>query len=496
MKIIKNFKILVLGLISLSALNACTDNFEEINQNPNGPEEVPPVLLLPAIQEQTADLMLSTFHGGDMGEAWVQHWGKVQYNEEERYNVRPGSINNVWNLLYARPLTDTEIMYRSARENENQALMGISLVWRSYVYSMLTDLYGDIPYTQALQATDGIISPEYDRQENIYPALIDSLQKADQYLANGGSIDGSRDLVYGGDVTNWRKFANSLRFRLIMRGSGTGAGGQKLSQSYLDQLQQIVNSGMHFTSNADNAELNYLGENPNANPVWNTVVFSTRSEWKVNQTLVQKLEELSDPRLEVYAQPNADGDYRGVAPGILNPTTNGFDVANTSAIGAYFLQPTTPAVFMSNAQLKLLMAEAAARGLISGGHGAAEEFYNEGIAASFQTYHGQSFDGVTHSLDVDSYLANVAYNSSTALQQIGEQEWIALYGQGFEAWTEYRRTGYPMLSPAIDPLGITEIPSRYPYPTDEQTLNSANYKAAASAMGSDKMTTPVWWMAR
>lgn len=497
MNIKNNLKTFMLGVVSLSVISSCTDEFEEINTNPNGPVEVAPALLLPGIQEYTADRLYSTFVDGDMGSTWIQHWGKVQYNDEERYDVRPGIIDAVWNGFYANSLTDTEIMYDGAKEEGNQALMGVALIMRSYVYSMLTDMYGDIPYTQALKADEGIISPAYDAQSTIYPALIDSLAKADQYIASGeGSLEASRDLMYSGTLEQWRKFANSLRFRLIMRAS------DDLDASYTAQLQDIVDSGVHFTSNADNAQLPYRETNPNANPVWNTIIFTTRSEWKVNQTIVETMKSLDDPRLEVYAQPNDGGEYRGVAPGIMNPTQNGFTFTNVSAIGWYFLQPDAPAVFMSFSELNFLVAEAAKRGLISGGDAVAEQFYNAGIKASFDRFDGTTVtdfnaeEEVTYSISYEDYIDNtdVAYNSSTALQQIGVQNWIALFGQGVEAWTEWRRTGYPVLSPANDPIRITEIPSRYPYPSDEQTLNNANYTEAANAMGGDEMTTPVWWM--
>lgn len=490
MKFHKNIKRYVPVIAITAALvSACTGDFEEINTNPNGPVVIPSYLHLPSIMEATSDLTYSTFNGGDMGATWVQHWGKVQYNDEERYSPRVTSINDWWDLLYARPLADARKMKEFARSEGNSQVVGVALIWESYIFSLLTDTFGDIPFTEALQAEKGITLPKYDRQQDIYPALVDSLESAATYLAGSGSIGATQDIMYGGNAGNWLKFANSLRVRLLMRMSA------KVDVSA--ELQSVVNGGNLFSSNADNAQLPYRGQNPNANPIWNTIVFSTRLEWRINETLVTVMEGLNDPRLEVYAQPNDGGIIRGAAPGLEEPTTNGYDYANTSMLGEYFLRPNTPAVYMDYAELNFLLAEAAKKGFISGGDATAEEYYNAGIVASFDTYNGTEIDGSTIIISPTSYLASsgVAYNPGNALVQINTQKWIALYTQGIEAWTEWRRTKLPVLSPAINPIGITEIPSRYYYPSKEQSLNATNYNAAVAAMGApDELTTKVWWM--
>lgn len=489
MKFLNIKKFAIGSLMTTVLVTACTSDFEEINQNPNGPVTIPSYLHLPSMIEATADLTYSTFNGGDMGSTWVQHWGKVQYNDEERYAPRVTSINDWWDLLYARPLIDGKKMYESGRDENNELAMGVALVWQSYVYSLLTDTFGDVPYSEALQAEEGITLPAYDRQADIYPALIDSLAAAVNYLGGEGTLPATQDIMYAGDVDKWTKFANSLRVRLLMRMSG------KVDVSA--ELQSVVDNASLFTSNDDNAQLNYMEQNPNANPIWNTVVFTNRLEWRINETLVTVMNTLGDPRLPVYAQENNVGDIRGVAPGIEEPTTNGYDYANTSLLGEYFLQPSTPAVFMDFAELNFLLAEAAKKGIISGGDETAKSYYDAGITASFDTYNGFKMeDNSVVTLVPAVYLtkAGVAYNPTNALVQIATQKWIALYCQGVEAWTEWRRTKLPVLSPAVDPIGIAEIPSRYIYPSKEQSLNSGNYSAAVQSIGSDELTTKVWWM--
>jgi hypothetical protein len=292
--------------------------------------------------------------------------------------------------------------------------------------------------------------------------------------------------MYGGSISQWRKFANSLRIRLLMRMSAKVDVGA--------ELQAIVNSGAIFTSLADNAQLNYLPTNPNANPVWNNIIFTNRLEWRINETLVNMME--GDPRLPVYAQPNNAGEIRGAAPGIENPTLAGYDFANTSMFGEYFLQPNTPGIFLDFAELNFLLAEAANKGLISGGAAAAEAYYNAGVTASFDTYKGfENSDGSVVNLVPADFLSGAgAYNGT--LDKILTQKYIALFFQGAEAYAEWRRTQVPVLSAAIDPIPVTltQIPSRFTYPPNEPTLNGTNYKAAASNMGGDLLTTKVWWM--
>ncbi|HYG01626.1 MAG TPA: SusD/RagB family nutrient-binding outer membrane lipoprotein [Chryseosolibacter sp.] len=485
----RNIKKYAIALMSVAFVAGCTSDFEEMNQNPNGPVVIPSYLHLPSIMEATADQLYSTFNGGDMGATWVQHWAKVQYNDEERYSPRVTSINSWWNLLYARPLQDSRKMKEFARNEGNQQIVGVALIWETYIFSLLTDTFGDIPFTEALKGEQGVTLPTYDRQQDIYPALVDSLESAVAYLGGTGTIPAANDVMYGGDASKWIKFANSLRFRLLMRMSA------KVDVNA--DLQALVNEGNMFSSNEDNAQLNYLGQNPNANPLWNTIVFTNRLEWRINETLVTVMQGLNDPRLEVYAQPNDADIIRGAAPGIEEPTTKGYDFANTSMLGEYFLRPNTPAVFMDYAELNFLLAEAANKNMISGGDAAEAAYYNAGVTASFDTYNGVEVESGEIFISASSYLATpaVAYDPSEGLVLINTQKWIALYGQGIEAWTEWRRTQLPALDPAIDPIGINEIPSRYYYPSDEQSLNSTNYAAAVAAMGApDVLTTPVWWM--
>ncbi|TYA53273.1 SusD/RagB family nutrient-binding outer membrane lipoprotein [Formosa maritima] len=477
MKKINLIVLLFIGLVFVS----CDKDFDELNSNPNDPTSIPSELLLGSMIRSTGNVMYSTFNGGDMGECWAQHWAKVQYNDEARYEPRESSITNVWATLYESVAADADAMYNLAVTEENEISQGVALTMQAYAFLLLTDLYGNIPFNEALQGAVNI-SPVYDSQADVYSGCITILDNAIAKLnPSNGDLDPNQDIIYGGDVSKWRKFAATMKFRALMRMSA-----KDLRAS---EMQSLVNSGLLFSSSADDAKLVYLSAAPNANPVYESVVFGTRGEWKINSQVVERMDGTMslplDSRLAVMAQPNADGDYRGKPSGIADVPSNEYSYANVSPLGEFYLLPEAPAIFLSYTELQFLLAEAAKKGYINGGDSAASAYYQAGIASSFADNDGASMGGY--------YSGVVSYIPNNALEQIATQKWIALYGQGFEAWTEWRRTGYPVLPLAIDPY-INEIPSRLRYPVIEQSLNAANYADAAAAMGGDTLTSPVWWM--
>ena len=473
MKKINLIVLLFIGLVFVS----CDKDFEELNTNPNNPTSIPSQLLLGNIIRNTGNIMYSTFNGGDMGECWAQHWAKVQYNDEARYEPRESSLTNVWSGLYETVAADANQMYILAGEEGSLVNQGVAQTMKAYSMLLLTDLYGNVPFSEALQGAVNI-APVYDSQATVYNGCLALLDEA-MVLLNpaNGDLDSSQDIIYGGDVSKWRKFAASLKFRALMRMSA--------KELRAGEMLALVNSGMLFSSSDDEAKLVYLSAAPNANPIYETVVFGTRGEWKVNSEIVDRMSGSNDNRLPVVAQVNDNDEYRGKPSGIADVPSNEYSYANVSPLGEFYLAPELPAVFLSYTELQFLLAEAAKKGYINGGDTAASSYYQAGIASSFADNDGASMGGY--------YSGAVVYTSGNALEQIATQKWLGLYGQGMEAWTEWRRTGYPMLTPAEDGA-INEIPSRYRYPVIEQSLNAANYSDAANAMGGDNLTSPVWWM--
>jgi len=470
----KKISILFVALIGLFSAS-CDEDFETVNQDPNNPTVVPSHLLLGNIIRINQNVIYGMQQGGDMGMCWSQQVSKVQYNDEERYIPRRAAIDGIWSTLYASVISDAKSMYSLAEAEGNTNIMGISLVLQANAYQILTDLYGPIPYTESCNIT--ILKPAYDSQEVVYNGILNLLTLADAKLANGsGSVPASSDLIYGGDTSKWRKLANSLKLKALMRISKVRNVGPA--------VQALVTAGNLMSSNSDSAQLTYLAAQPDANPIYETVVFGARFEYKVSSVMINMLQSTNDPRLAVYAKKNtaATPVYAGNIPGQENPGSYGA----FSSLGTLYQSATLPGVILSNAQVQLLLAEAVVKTYITGN---ATTYLKNGIQASFD------FNG-TSSAAYISQIESTFGTSTTAVQKevIGKQTWLALYGQGFEAWTEWRRTGYPALSPVVN-AAETSVPKRLYYPSTEIALNKASYTAAtATITGGDTLTAPLWWM--
>lgn len=457
-----------LSFVAVLVFTACED-FEDLNTNPNEPVAVPSANLMTDVERNMANRLYSTFNGFDMGSCWVQHISKVQYNDEERYSPRQSVIEANWDVTYEDVISDARTMELLAIDEGNPAVQGAAIVLQAFGYAYLTDSYGDIPLTEAMQASNANFTPAYDDQEVVYDSLFAMLDRADALLASGsGSISASFDILYGGDATKWRKFANSLKFRTAMRVSGV--------QDVSAILTELMSRPM-FTSSADEAKLVYLAAQPNANPIYETVVFGARGEFKLAEPLVTTLTTLGDPRLSVYVGPNDAGEYRGKPAGIQNVPNDDYNYNNVSPIGDFYLQPENPGYFLAYGELLFLMAEAADRNLITA---SATDLYNSAVTEAMRA------SGITTGVDVYLAQGSVAFSS----ENIQLQKWIALFTQGVEAWTEWRRTGIPSLDLALDGNpAVTVIPRRLSYPATEQTTNKANYDAAVASQGADVLIT-------
>ena len=479
----KKIKIIVL-LMTTAFFASCDKDFEEVNTNPNDPTSVPSELLLGQVSRNTINNIYTVQYGGDMGACWAQQWGKVQYNDEARYIPRDGNINGIWTSLYTSVAQDADKMYQLAVEEGNDASAGAALVMKANAFLLLSDLFGAVPFTEALKAVEGNFTPAYDTQATVYAGCYAMLDEAMGKLSTGnGQLSSVNDLLYAGDASKWMKFAASLKFRALMRNSKNATDADKTA------MQTLVNSGNLFASTSEEAKVLYLAAEPNANPTYETIDLGNRTEYRIGEVMIQNLNGTTglgtDSRLAVYAQPNNDGNYVGKPAGYTNIPNATYSVNTMSAIGAKYLEATAPGYIVGYTELQFLLAEAAHKGYISGGDAAAETFYNSGIESSFEE------NGVA----AGTYISgSVAYDAANADEQIAIQKYIALFGQGFEAWTEYRRTGFPVLQPAVDGA-LSQVPSRLTYPSLEQSLNGSNWSAQTATMtGGDALDTSIDWM--
>lgn len=471
----------------LSSMSACTDDFDAMNTDPNNPTNIGAQYLFPYAVEKTVD----RYWGGntrferlnlDGSMLWIQYLARNIYsNEGDNYGITPTFYNNTWKSFYNDGLVNFQRIISLSGEkgkNPNKNYEGAALVMRSWTFSLLTDLYGAIPYTDALKGseTEPIYTPTYDSMDKVYAGILNDLKLANEKLTVGGpAISG--DIIYNGDVLKWKKFANSLRLRLANR---QAAKKPAESRAIMKEILSDPTKYPIFTSNADNALLANTATRPSNNEWHEVMVIGSRTDWNISKTLVDKLTSLGDTRLTVYANKNKAGVYEGVPNGLPDAIATTY-LSSASVLGDYFTKASTPSVIMTYSELMLTLAEAAFDGDIDG---KADDYFKKGIDASFAQY--------SLSTPTD-YLKTVGTISKA---KIMEQKWIALFGQGVEAWTEYRRTGLPAF-PAKDPRAVFEndgiIPTRLPYPTTEYSLNKAKLDEGVKTNGTDNMKTKLWW---
>ena len=460
---------------------ACGEGITDINEDPNAPTDVSAELLFPqAIRgavENTYGRMLLAHTS-----IWAQQTVQIQYPDEERGNVRPSTIQSFWDSYYAGALKDIDIVIAKAREAEDANMEGVGLIWRAWIFHQVTDLWGDVPYSEALQAEDGMTTPAYDAQQAIYTDLLQTLTAAEAMLDPAGSAFGDGDILYGDDVESWRRFANSLRMRLAMRLSEVAA-----TTAEAEFTAALAAGG--FESNADNAMLRWPGE-PHGNPSFENWV--GRDDDGVSATMIDTLTSLNDPRLELYAEPAIeDGAYRGLGNNIATPPLS---LAWYSRIGNFWRADgvNTPTAIMTYAEVLFLRAEAAVRGWTADDPAT---LYEAGIRANMNQYDAWSPANGPTDTEIDTYVAQatVQYSPATGMEQIQLQKWISLYMQGSEAWASQRRTDMPTLVAGPD-LQISRIPVRFYYPGGEQSLNSASLNEAVARQGGGlDLVMPVWW---
>ncbi|WKN30604.1 SusD/RagB family nutrient-binding outer membrane lipoprotein [Porifericola rhodea] len=483
------YKTLALLMVVLMWSPSCTDDFEELNTNPNYPVTVDPQYLLPQALQTTMDNYWGSKTRNqrlnfDHAMSWIGYLTRNIYeNEGDNYNVQPSVNSTNWEVFYADGLINFhKIQEFSSEDSEspNANFEGIGLGMKAWIFSLLTDVWGAIPYTEAVSGTSeaAIYSPSYDSQEVVYAGIIEDLRIANEKLdPNGPPVAG--DILFDGDIMMWKKFFNSTRFKLLNRQAHKVASSGAEMQKMLDDPATYP----MMESNEDIAQLVY-GAVPTNNPWHDVLVNQGRSDWNINSVLVNKLKSLGDPRLELYAVPGSQVDeisgHPSGLPGEIATTYLGQSATINTDV---FAQSTSPAVLMSYAELLFVQAEAAADGDISADP---QALYEAGIEAAFAQY-GLSVP--------DGYMSMVG---TATKENIMTQKWIALFGQGIEAWTEYRRTGYPLM-PAADPRAQFHndgvLPTRLVYPSTEYSLNEANVEAGAALNGgADDMKTSLWWV--
>lgn len=462
---------LLLGGLALGSCNP--KDFGDTNVSPNGATTPITSALLTNIESGLGGVAQSTNQG-----FYVQYYSELQYPGNSLYLQTAAS----WDGFYVGPLEDLQNLINLATTNPASVVaygnavnqIQIARIIKAYEYSILTDRYGDIPYSKALTGSTQVA---YDKQQDIYTDLFKELTSAvSSFTTNSPAIKG--DIIYGGDLTKWKKFANSLRMSLAMRLSKVDPATGKTQF-----LAALNDAGGYISSNADNFTLTYVSTFPNSYSA-----LSTASFFAISKTIADTLTKYSDPRLNKYGQA-VNGKVKGVPYGLNTGHSQAFFAANPDyslAFDASFKTATSPVVIYPAAYVDLLRAEAA---LIYGTGESAITLYKKGITDSWAQW------GATG--DIASYTASLGTSTTVTAPQIQLQTWLALYGTTQNAWNEWRRTGVPVLTPAPDAVNLTKtIPRRFQYPSTEQLVNGDAYNAAIKAFpygGGDTHDTRVWW---
>jgi hypothetical protein len=497
------------------ALFSCDKGYKSLNVNPDATSNPYPPFMFSLAEYQGAG-----YNGGAYGSSAADFLlGTMQYTTS--YN----DVAGFGSKYISSQVTQTEGMFSAAFPDEINELSIIiktvksnpslvnelaeARIWRVYCFSRLTDLYGDIPYSQvALGYDSSLYTPAYDPQQTIYANMLSELDAAGQSLDPGKATYGASDLIYGGNVAQWKKFAYSLMLRLGMR----------LTKVDIASAQTWVTkaiAGGVITADADIAKMSYLstGQNINLNPLvldlWNNDYIAkngnTNTEGgKYADTWINYLQSTNDPRLGVIscvwvggAPDTVASIQKGMPQNIPNAKPANF-VTYSEPNPATVLLLGSPKLLFTVAESNFLMAEAALRGWYSGA--TASSLYSTAIQAAMRQWSiiaGSA--GVISPAAVTTYVNNNPLNTAgTFDQQMGQiytQFWVSIFPNAEEVYNNYRRTGYPALVPNNYPTNATggQIFRRCLYPISEQNLNSANYNAAVSRQGPDALMTHIWW---
>jgi hypothetical protein len=505
----KLYSKLLIGAALLS-FSSCTKDFEEMNINPNQPAEASAAQLFATAQYNFATNIADEWNNGRMGMYYAQYWASTYYTDESRYLIREGTNQTMWNNFYANVLKEIkegQDIDSTEKLSGYENRIAIAEIFKTMTYHYLSDIYGGpIPYSQALAADNA--TPKYDTGEEVYRGLLTTLEEQIAKLDEAKpSFQGSGDVIYGGKVALWKKFANSLRLRIALR---------MLDAQPTEALAAINKSldpqnGGLISNNKESARFNWKGGAPNNNPI--DQAFKTRQDFSVAAPFVNYLQKYQDPRLTVFAQPlarkDAQGDYVNILDEQGNPTYAGetyglkvgagsnADRSEVSLPGLFAIGPEAPTTLLDYAEVEFMLAEIAARGLNVGLGGSAEDHYNAGIKASFD------FAGLSNAA-YTGYLARVPYVAGNWKDAIGSQKWIAMYTQGIQGWLERLRLDFQdpytgeniFVAPAAgsqDP-NVKEVPYRMSYPVTEASLNGTHYQEALKTIGgTNSKGVKTWW---
>ncbi len=506
-------KIRLLTVGSLLMVSCSKESLEEINKDPNNPLDVPTTTIIVTAEKQLMDNLRNENISMRGTNLFAQYYSQYIYTEQSRYDIPRGYLDTYWDNAYkalnnlqeiielnSNETTKERVTAGTAGTNANQ--IAVARILKSFAFQTLTDVFGNIPYNsygnkndnfQALQRNPEILNPAYATQETIYTDILNELKAAGDTLIKYKTLNtfGQADVIYKGNNEKWARFANSLRLRIATRIK------EKLPALYQEHFEDALNKGV-FTSNTDNAAFTYQATPPNEAPLYRATVTANRRDFSVSHIIINVLKgtlgpvTAADPRLPIYARPNAAGQYVGLPYGLANAEAGILKIEEISLPGTVVNAADYAEVLQEYAEVAFLISEH---------NNWSQADYENGVRASLAKW------GVSAGA-ADTYIASIP---SADKENVLHQKYLALFTQGSEAWAEIRRTGYPtyLVKPGdviwtrttpdgtfqykFQPLFGDGIPSRLYYPDKEQSVNNTHYQQAVAEQGDDIITTKLWW---
>lgn len=466
--------IIIAGVLAAFSLTSCERDLTSLNEDPKHPSVLQSKSLLATGQYQSSYYMFTGSVNFNNYRFFVQQWAETTYIDETNYDlITRNQPRNHWNRMYVYSLNNFEQAKKNLEleandesiKNNKWATLEISQL---FVWENIVDTYGDVPYFNALNASEGQFAPKYDDAKAIYTDLLTRIDGAIAKIDESSSGYSDGDLIYGGNMTKWKHFANSVKLRLALNLADVDPTASKAA------AESAITSGV--ISSADESYSFVFDKGTFTNPIFDDLVASGRNDFVPSALVVNTMKTNSDPRLDVWFT-KVDGDFVGGTFGSKNP------FGSRSHMKDFFLGKDAPANLLSYTEVLFMEAEAAARGYNVGG--TAQSFYDSAITASMT-------DNGLSSLTAAAYLVSNPYDAANWQKSIGTQAWVSLFNRGFAAWNFTRRLDFPAL--VNPPNSKTEgVPVRMPYSDQEYVLNGANVNAAASKIGGDKANTRLFW---
>jgi hypothetical protein len=495
----KTYIIILAALILVS----CTEGFEKLNTPPTTSSTIDPGALLAASQRNSKFTQGHEYQSLTAG-AWIQQWVSSNNLPSSRYYFQRHRGEN-WDELYSCLKNLGQIRHHLLKGQEDspdgRTRLAIARIVEVDLWQTITDLYGDIPYSESIVGEDDLITqPKYDTQEDIYKSLISTLDEAVGNLNASDKSYGSSDLYYNGNADQWRKYANAVKLQIGMR----------MKYVAPDLARTVVGQALSsplIASNSDNARIATSTQYESSrHPVLNLFRRGSPDNKYLGKAFVDHLVNTNDPRLRMIAAPTVNSvaagtpEYRGrlAAPTeaeLLGIIGNDYSMASdlTYFNDAYNATNPIPCYIYTYAEVCFYKAEAALAGWGGLNADQAESLYQEGIRAAMAL---EPYNLTEIPQDyIDAQFSFDGLTSEQKLEKIMNQKWILMFGRSYDIYAEWRRTGYPVLAPGHN-LGDSNgtIPRRRGYPQEELDLNPENQKAAASRMShGDSYLSRVWW---